>query len=119
MKKFLSLTLIYILFMMLNAAGSAAQSEISYVVSFPEAQAHYADVEMNIKGIKSSSIDVRMPVWAPGSYLVREFAKNVEGFSARTPSNTSLLSSKINKNTWRISGISTKDITISYRVYAF
>ncbi|MFD2161924.1 M61 family metallopeptidase [Paradesertivirga mongoliensis] len=119
MKKLLSHTPIYILFMMLNAAGSAAQSEISYVVSFPEAQAHYADVEMNIKGINSSSIDLRMPVWAPGSYLVREFAKNVEGFSARTSSNTRLSSSKINKNTWRISGISNKDITINYRIYAF
>ena len=90
MKQLLSLTLIYILFMMLNAASSAAQSEISYTVSFPEAQAHYADIEMNIKDIKTTSIDVRMPVWAPGSYLVREFAKNVEGFSAKTSSNAGL-----------------------------
>lgn len=105
--------------MALTAEESNAQSEISYVVSFPEAQAHYADIEMNIKGVRNTSIDLRMPVWAPGSYLIREFAKNVEGFSAQTSSNASLATSKINKNTWRISGTKNKDIKVNYRVYAF
>ncbi|MBC8054372.1 MAG: M61 family metallopeptidase [Sphingobacteriaceae bacterium] len=119
MKKILSHSLIYILFMALSTEETLAQSEINYVVSFPEAQAHYVDVEMTLKGIKSSYIDVRMPVWAPGSYLVREFAKNVEGFSAKTSSNGTLSSNKANKNTWRISGTKNKDIRINYRIYAF
>ncbi len=59
-----------------------AQTRISYEVSFKEPQAHYADVEMNISGLSKAYVDVKMPVWAPGSYLVREFSKNVEDFTA-------------------------------------
>lgn len=119
MKQVLIYPLIYILFMALNTEDSYAQSEISYNVSFPEAQAHYVDIEMNIKGIKTDFIDVRMPVWTPGSYLVREFAKNVESLSAKNVSGSSLSSSKINKNTWRITNTKNQNININYRVYAF
>ncbi len=119
MKQVLIYPLIYILFMALNTEDSYAQSEISYNVSFPEAQAHYVDIEMNIKGIKTDFIDVRMPVWTPGSYLVREFAKNIESLSAKNVSGSSLSSSKINKNTWRITNTKNQNININYRVYAF
>lgn len=98
---------------------SYAQSDISYQISFPEAQAHYINVEMNLKGINSEFIDVKMPVWAPGSYLIREFAKNVEGFSVKNTAGTPLKSTKINKNTWRIFNNRHENITISYLVYAF
>lgn len=119
MKQILIYPLIYILFMTLNTEASFAQSEISFQISFPEAQAHYVDIEMNIKGVKTNYIDVRMPVWTPGSYLVREFEKNVESLSARNSSNSQISASKINKNTWRISDTKNQNISINYRVYAF
>ena len=95
-----------------------SQSDISYKVSFPEAQAHYVDVEMNIRGIKDNSLDVSMPVWAPGSYLVREFAKNLESFSAEG-SSAALPWTKIDKNTWRISNTRNQNVRLNYRIYAF
>ncbi|MEJ6981678.1 PDZ domain-containing protein [Pedobacter sp. P351] len=105
--------------MALNTEESFAQSEIAYQISFPEAQAHYVDIEMNIKESKGNYLDVKMPVWTPGSYMVREFAKNVEGFSARNSSNSILSAAKIDKNTWRISDTRNQNISIRYRVYAF
>jgi len=96
-----------------------AETPITFEVSFKEPQAHYADVEMNITGLEESYVDVKMPVWAPGSYLVREFSKNVEGFEALDALEKPLKSQKINKNTWRIFNGETKDIKVKYRVYAF
>lgn len=96
-----------------------AQTEIAYEVSFSEPQAHYADVEMEISGIKGSEIDLKMPVWTPGSYLIREFAKNIEGFKAFNSAGTALISNKINKNTWRIFTQKSDRIKVSYRVYSF
>lgn len=120
MKKHLTCILIlFALFMITTMADSYAQSNISYHLSFPEAQAHYIDVEMNINGIKSESIDLKMPVWAPGSYLIREFAKNVEGFSVKSTSNTTITSYKTDKNTWRILNNNNQNIIINYRIYAF
>jgi predicted metalloprotease with PDZ domain len=100
-------------------AAADDSSKIEFTVSFSEPQAHYADVEMRISNIRKKEIEVSMPVWAPGSYLVREFSKNVEGFTASTTSGTALSSEKIKKNTWKIKNDGSKTIIVNYRVYAY
>lgn len=94
------------------------QEKISFEISFKEPQAHYAEIKMIISGNKDHTIDVKMPVWAPGSYLIREFPKNVEGFHAKG-NGDELKSFKTNKNTWRIQADKAENIEINYRVYAF
>jgi predicted metalloprotease with PDZ domain len=101
-----------------NAAVTTPSVHISYVVTFPEAQAHYVNVEMNITGLTKNTADVKLPVWTPGSYLVREFAKNVEGFSAFA-GDKELAVNKTDKNTWRIGNGKQTTIKIKYKVYAF
>lgn len=96
---------------------ASSQVKIGFEVCFTEPQAHYAEVEMNISGINKEFVDVKMPVWTPGSYLVREFSKNVEGFKAST-SGKPLRFEKVRKNIWRIFGAGAKDLKINYRVYA-
>jgi predicted metalloprotease with PDZ domain len=95
-----------------------AQLKVNYAVSFKEPQAHYADVEMDLSGVSKEYIDVKMPVWAPGSYLIREFSKNVEGFTAAA-AGKQLRAEKITKNTWRIYTGKSKSVQIKYSVYAF
>lgn len=104
----------------LLALGMTAKSQvkIGYEVSFVEPQAHYAEVEMNVSGVAKEFVDVKMPVWAPGSYLVREFAKNVEGFKASV-AGKDVKFEKVNKNTWRVYHANAADLKINYRVYAF
>lgn len=92
--------------------------EISYEVSMPEPHTHYFEVKMNVSNYEKEHIDIKMPVWAPGSYLVREFAKSVEAVNASF--NKKLLKTeKINKNTWRIHTKNANNVNITYRVYAF
>ncbi|MDX5348417.1 MAG: peptidase M61, partial [Hymenobacteraceae bacterium] len=85
----------------------------------PEPHTHYFNVEMEMQDIKKKFIDVKMPVWAPGSYLVREFAKNVEDFSATTDNGKKLSWEKINKNTWRIYTQRAEPVKVQYKVYAY
>jgi predicted metalloprotease with PDZ domain len=60
-----------------------------------------------------------MAAWTPGSYLIREFAKNLEAVKAEA-NGKSVTISKINKNTWRVAlGAAAKKIQVTYRVYAF
>ena len=94
-------------------------AKINYEVSFSEPQAHYADIVMNISGLNKEYVEVKMPVWAPGSYLVREFAKNLEEFAAKDDKGSPLSFAKINKNTWRIQLQHNKSVRLSYRIYAF
>jgi predicted metalloprotease with PDZ domain len=104
---------------LLLSLGMTARSQvkIGFEVCFTEPQAHYVEVEMNISGINKEYVDVKMPVWTPGSYLVREFSKNVEGFKVSTAGKP-LRFQKVRKNTWRVYGPGAKDLNISYRVYA-
>ncbi|MCZ4245244.1 M61 family metallopeptidase [Pedobacter punctiformis] len=98
--------------------AAKAQVKIGFEVSFKEPQAHYAEVQMNISGLAKDYVDVKMPVWTPGSYLVREFEKSVEDFKA-TASGKTLRVEKVRKNTWRIFSAKANDVKINYRVYAF
>ena len=97
---------------------SLAQSNISYELSMPEPQTHYFEVEMIVNGNTKKNLDLSMPVWAPGSYLVREFAKSIEAIEASNNSGE-LEINKINKNTWRVLNAGTQAIKIKYKVYAF
>ncbi|MBD2754472.1 M61 family metallopeptidase [Spirosoma validum] len=102
---------------------SAASPGITYVLSMPEPQTHYFDVEMQLKNSatatnakKNGYLDIKMPVWTPGSYLIREYAKNVEAFTA-TAAGKPVKSEKIRKNAWRVY-TADDNVTIRYRVYA-
>ncbi len=108
-----------IIFMAIITTTLSAQEKIAFKVSFLEPKAHYADVEMEISGLKQDQVDLKMPVWTPGSYLIREFAKNVEGFQVHASSGSPLSFNKVNKNTWRINTAKNSTIKVNYRVYSF
>lgn len=93
-------------------------ASISYEVSMPEPHTHYYNVKMSVTDYEKDYFDVQMPVWSPGSYLVREFAKGVEEVSA-TFNKKLLRAEKINKNTWRVYSEKGNNVVINYKVYAF
>ena len=100
-------------------ARAAAAPSLRYTLAMPAPQTHYFEVTMELGNFPAEYTDVKMPVWTPGSYLVREFARNVEGFRARTAGGQALAVDKINKNTWRVRHPKQGNFQVSYRVYAF
>jgi predicted metalloprotease with PDZ domain len=119
MKKF-PLTALFslILIFMGTITNAADKPRIAYNVTFPEAQAHYVDVEMTISGLSQATLNLKMPVWTPGSYLVREFSKNIESLSA-SANGKDLAAKKTRKNIWHVNTQGVTAITVNYRVYAF
>jgi len=99
--------------------SSVANSpQITYVVSMPQPENHYFHIEITVKGLKGKEHDWFMPVWTPGSYLVREFPKNVTEVRAWDLDYVTIPVHKKDKNTWTIAH-NKKDFVISYSVYAF
>ena len=117
--KFLSKFLLIAFSMTVVSTMVNAQAKVAFEISFAEPQAHYVDVLMEISGNKNKALDIKMPVWAPGSYLIREFAKNIENVSATGSKGGKLEINKINKNTWRINSADNDIVKIKYQVYAF
>ncbi len=101
-----------------KAVEVAKDLTVNYTLSIPEPHTHYVEVTMQIDNIDQDETDIKMPVWTPGSYLVREFPKNVEGFKAKNGSNA-LEFNKIAKHTWRINTKDVKSMQVSYKVYAY
>ena len=102
-----------------SARPAAAVPTLHYTLAMPAPQTHYFEVKMELGGFSADYTDVKMPVWAPGSYLVREFSKNVESLQARTAAGQALTVEKINKNTWRVRHPKQSSFQVNYRVYAF
>ncbi len=92
--------------------------DIHYHLLMEEPHTHLFKVHMSLSRISSKTLDFFMPVWTPGSYLVRDFSKNVQNVRAFSKS-TSLNVSKLNKNTWRVVTGNQNKITFEYQVYAF
>lgn len=97
---------------------SQAQN-IKYNLKMPKPQNHYYNVEMELDGFKGKELNVKMPIWAPGSYLAREFAKHVNLVKAVDGDGKSLDVVKTNKNTWCVKKGKAKNVVIKYEVYAF
>jgi predicted metalloprotease with PDZ domain len=94
--------------------------EIGYTVSMPRPHTHLLEVEARLRysAAAPASVDLRMPVWTPGSYLVREFERNVQDFSADDDGGRALQWSKVNKNTWRVQTSGARELRVRYSVYA-
>ncbi|MFI5205178.1 MAG: M61 family metallopeptidase, partial [Flavobacteriales bacterium] len=96
---------------------SAISQTVEYMLTMPKPHTHYFEVEMKVTGWNKPVAEIKMPVWAPGSYLVREFAKNVDYFSA-TQNGTALKFLKTDKNTWTVTTQGAKEFTVKYNVYS-
>ncbi|MCE4538126.1 PDZ domain-containing protein [Pelomonas sp. P7] len=59
-----------------------------------------------------------LPVWIPGSYLVREFAKHLSRLTARQ-AGRDLPLQQLDKAHWRVDCSGDAALTLSYEVYAF
>jgi predicted metalloprotease with PDZ domain len=104
-----------------NAADRTAGPvpDISYTVSMPKPYTHLLEVELRLSASSlPAQSELKMPVWTPGSYLVREYARHVQDFSVKGANGRDLAWRKINKNTWQVDTAGSREIVATYRVYS-
>ena len=99
-------------------AGAQPLEPITYTLRFPEPHSQYLEVEAVIPVADQTDVELMMAVWTPGSYLIREFARNLEDITARSPSGTQLAITSTRKNRWRVATGGARSIVLSYRVYS-
>ncbi len=87
-------------------------TRVRYALSIPDPNSHLFHIRMELKDAPPGPLDLVMPVWTPGSYKVRDFAKNVQDFSAGKRAWR-----KLDKSRWRVEGGG--DATVEYKVWAF
>ncbi|HEX2207181.1 MAG TPA: hypothetical protein VHG93_05825, partial [Longimicrobium sp.] len=76
-------------------------ASILYRLFLPDPKTHLLAVEMEAGGVHGA-VDLVMPTWTPGSYLVREFARNVVQFEAMDGAGNPVPCAKSDKHTWHV-----------------
>ena len=105
------------MFLLVAVTVTLHAQPVVYTLRFPAAQTHYVEVEATYPAGGAKQIEVMIPVWSPGSYLVREYARNVENVSAATDRGETVPVEKTRKNRWRFSTRGAGAMTLRYRVY--
>jgi predicted metalloprotease with PDZ domain len=93
-----------------------AKAKIHYSIELFDLNAHLYQVTLTIAE-PAITQHVSLPVWIPGSYLVREFAKNLQKLSV-FQGKKHLDAIQADKCSWQIDCDSTKPLVISYQVFA-
>lgn len=91
---------------------------ISFAISVPEPHSHLLAVEMRVAALdESDQLVLCMPVWTPGSYLIREYPKHVQEMEIRDADGVARSFEKIDKARWRVDVGDCDEVVVTYRVY--
>jgi len=88
--------------------------QFHYHVAMSQPQTHLFEVTLQVSGWQAEVLDLKMPVWTPGSYLVREYSRLLQDFGVEDD----LVWQKLGKNHWQIHTAGVSEIIVRYRMYA-
>jgi predicted metalloprotease with PDZ domain len=101
-----------------NAQASTTAQSVEYVIAFPNAVHHEAQVTAFFRGMPSrAALEVRMARSSPGRYALHEFAKNVYGVAAVDGTGKPLTVTRPNEHSWSVAGHD-GNVRITYTLFA-
>ncbi len=86
-------------------------------VEVADLHAHLFGVTLTIPAPAAQQV-LQLPVWIPGSYMVREFSKHLQGLQC-TQGKRSLPMQQLSKASWLVHCTPGKPLVLRYQVYAF
>lgn len=90
---------------------------IVYQIQPISPQKQQVEVLLTLSGIATTEIELQLPNWIPGSYMIRDFAKNILEFEASS-STGKLTYQRTSKSAWLIHTQGAETIQVRYLVYA-
>lgn len=94
------------------------QPQLKYLLKATNLDDHLFEIKIQIIGNTNKEIDLAIPAWSPGRYVIHNFAKNIQDFSAQTQTGKKLFWQKLDKQTWRIESLGENNLEIEYKVFA-
>ena len=93
-----------------------AQAPVTYRVSFPAPEHHYAQIEVTFPNVPGETLETRMSRSSPGRYAVHEYAKNVFELQAFDGKGKALIAARPNPYQWDVAGHD-GTVRIVYKIY--
>lgn len=90
---------------------------IQYTIIPKNLAGHLFEVTVTVAAPADDGQVFALPAWIPGSYMIREFARNIVQIRAESNGKAVALT-KLDKHTWRAAPVS-GSLTVQYEVYAW
>lgn len=92
---------------------------IKYSISPLNINSHLFSVSLTFNAVADKQYTLSLPSWLPGSYMIRDFAKNIIEINATASNNSPVTFIKNDKQTWSVITNTDTEITVNYSVFAF
>jgi predicted metalloprotease with PDZ domain len=98
-------------------AAQGGRLEIEYTVKVADIPGQLFHVTTDISNINQPVLELSLPVWSPGWYVIENYAKNIARFRVTEPGGRRLWPALVHKQTWRIDtrGLSRITVEFDYR----
>jgi predicted metalloprotease with PDZ domain len=93
------------------------QAAVRYTIVPCDLAAHLFDVSVTVDAPDAQGQVFALPAWIPGSYMIREFARNIVRIRA-TAEGSDVALTKLDKHTWRAAPVA-GPLVLHYQVYAW
>jgi len=89
---------------------------LRYSVRLAAPEGHIAELELRFTP-ESDQVDVTLPAWCPGSYMIRDYARFVRDLTVTGDDDKPRRATKVDKQTWRIERGGAKELRVTYGLY--
>ncbi len=107
---------IFLVCLCLLPHAALAAAEVRHTISFPKDREQLILVRSEFP-VDAVVTELLMPNWTPGSYLIRDYAANVNRIAATSADGTALLLEKISKDRWQVQTSQTTTLVVNYEVF--
>lgn len=100
------------------AFAQKAGLDITYTVTLSDPSERILKITTDINNIDQPKLDLALPTWTPGWYVVENYGKNVMRFTVKDEKGNRIEPLKIRKQTWSINTKGLKRIKVEYEYSA-
>jgi predicted metalloprotease with PDZ domain len=95
---------------------TAHEAPLRYRLSLPRPEDHLVEVELRARRSGPEPLRLEMAAWAPGSYLIRDYARYVRDLEACAGGGARLPLRQVSKREWLVEA-DEPEVVVRYRVY--
>ncbi len=93
---------------------------VRYTIAMTDPHSHLFHITFELADLAQPTVALYLPVWTPGSYMIREYSRHVEQFAASDAATGAAVGwRKTRKDCWQIDTLGVATLRVTYCVYAY
>ena len=89
---------------------------LRYVVRITAPAHHLVGIELRFP-VDTATVEVTLPAWCPGSYLIRDYARFVRDLAVSGDDGAPRRAVKRDKSTWVVDATGARELRVRYAIY--